>query len=201
MLSLRTPAVVGGLLVLLLGGGVVAASASIPDAAGVIHGCRTNIGGVLFVIDTAKTPRCPNGSTALTWNQTGTAGPAGPAGAAGQVGPAGAAGAPGAAGAAGAPGPAGAPGVSGYEVVQVTQSATDPVPTSLRAEADCPPGKVALGGCGAAPAADGAAVWVLSVSIPKGSPAFGWVVEAQRIGQGFGELPAMTVFVTCAAVG
>jgi hypothetical protein len=68
-------------LVLAAGGGAAyAASASIPDSAGVIHGCfkPTSNGSVstLGVIDTALPGgRCPKGQTALSWNQTGPAGP------------------------------------------------------------------------------------------------------------------------------
>jgi hypothetical protein len=83
-----------------------AASASIPDSSGVIHGCYKPTGNgsafTLGVIDTALPGgRCPKGQTALSWNQTGPQGPAGATGPAGPVGPAG----PG--------GPQGPPGVVG----------------------------------------------------------------------------------------
>lgn len=58
----------GLVLVLLAIGGV--AVASIPDAQGVIHGCRKNTDGSLKVIDSA-TQTCGNGYTVLNW-QTGT---------------------------------------------------------------------------------------------------------------------------------
>jgi hypothetical protein len=80
-------------LVLAAGGGAAyAASASIPDSSGVIHGCYkpTSNGGVsaLGVIDTALPGgTCPKGQTALSWNQTGPQGPAGPAGPQGPAGP------------------------------------------------------------------------------------------------------------------
>lgn len=73
----------------------VAATAAIPDANGVIHGCRNTKTGVLRVIHTDKGQTCTKDETALTWNQTGPAGPAGPAG---------------------------RDGVSGYEVVTDTQA-------------------------------------------------------------------------------
>ena len=82
-------------LVLAAGGGVAfAASASIPDSAGVIHGCfkPTTSGSMspLGVIDTALPGgTCPKGQTALSWNQKGPQGPAGPAGPVGPVGSAG----------------------------------------------------------------------------------------------------------------
>jgi hypothetical protein len=63
---------------LLLVGGI--AYASIPDANGVIHGCRKNSGGALRVIDTDAGQTCAGNETALSWNQTGPQGPPGPAG-------------------------------------------------------------------------------------------------------------------------
>lgn len=52
------------------------AYASIPGPDGVIHGCRRNTDGSIRVIDSTAT--CPNGWTALNWNQTGPQGPVGP---------------------------------------------------------------------------------------------------------------------------
>ena len=109
-------------LVLAAGGGVAfAASASIPDSAGVIHGCfkPTTSGSMspLGVIDTALPGgTCPKGQTALSWNQKGPQGPAGPAG---PVGPVGSAGATGPAGPAGPAGPTTA-GPGGLNVTVVT---------------------------------------------------------------------------------
>ena len=79
-------------LVLAAGGGAAyAASASIPDSSGVIHGCfkPTSNGSLspLGVIDTALPGgMCPKGQTALSWNQTGPQGPAGPVGPTGATG-------------------------------------------------------------------------------------------------------------------
>lgn len=53
--------------VLLLVGGV--AVASIPDASGVIHGCRKNTDGSLKVIDSDLGQTCGNGYTALNWEK------------------------------------------------------------------------------------------------------------------------------------
>jgi hypothetical protein len=64
---------------------------TIPDADGVIHGCRDQRSGALSVID-SDTQQCPRGATPLTWNQVGPAGPQGPAGAQGPAGPQGPAG-------------------------------------------------------------------------------------------------------------
>ena len=55
----------------------MAATAAIPDANGVIHGCRNTKTGVLRVIDTDKGQTCSKDETALSWNQTGPQGPAG----------------------------------------------------------------------------------------------------------------------------
>jgi type VI protein secretion system component Hcp len=88
------------------------AYASIPDNAGVIHGCIVNnqvfLGpakGTVRIID-ADTDKCQPNETAIQWSQTG---------------PAGAAGAP---GAQGMPGPAGPQGAAG-------QNAPDPTPNSV----------------------------------------------------------------------
>jgi hypothetical protein len=58
----------------------VAATAAIPDANGVIHGCRSNKTGALRVIDSEQDQTCGKDEAPLTWNQTGTTGLAGPAG-------------------------------------------------------------------------------------------------------------------------
>ena len=69
--------------------------AAIPDSAGVIHGCYTNKGGLLRVIDPSTGVKCTSLETALSWNQqgpkgaTGATGPVGPQGPQGQAGPAG----------------------------------------------------------------------------------------------------------------
>jgi hypothetical protein len=83
------------------------ADASIPQAAGQVHGCKGKNGAVRI----AKT--CKSGESAVTWSKQGPAGPQGPQGsqgpqgAKGDTGPTGAAGAQGPAGPAGAAGPAG----------------------------------------------------------------------------------------------
>jgi hypothetical protein len=57
------------------GAGAVAL-ASIPDANGIIHGCRHDNTGALRVIDTATGQKGVSLETALNWNQTGPQGPA-----------------------------------------------------------------------------------------------------------------------------
>lgn len=66
----RVLAIAVGIALVLLGAGI--AYASIPGPDGVIHGCRKNTDGSLRAIDSAAT--CPNGWTALNWNQTGPPG-------------------------------------------------------------------------------------------------------------------------------
>src|SRR5262245_31801763 len=63
-----TAAVVGGV-----------AAASIPDNAGVIHGCYNQFTGALRVIDSPGAT-CRSGEVALPWNQQGLPGPSGPPG-------------------------------------------------------------------------------------------------------------------------
>jgi hypothetical protein len=123
--------IAGAAVTLTAGGAAVgAALASSPvDASGVIHGCYSNVdvGGsrAFFLQDANK--KCPSGTTAISWNQTGPQGPAGPAG---PTGPAGAAGATGATGPAGQPGPAGPTGPAGPPGPTVTVTATAaPAPT------------------------------------------------------------------------
>jgi Collagen triple helix repeat (20 copies) len=108
--------------VLLLVAGMVA-FASIPDSAGVIHGCYATKNGALRVIDTA-TQTCAKGEIALSWNQVG---PIGPQGIQGIQGPIGLTGPQGPIGLTGAPGATGPQGPSG--VLAMT-----PFDASLRAD-------------------------------------------------------------------
>jgi Pentapeptide repeats (8 copies)/Collagen triple helix repeat (20 copies) len=90
------------------------AYAAIPDSSGIIHGCYTTSSAhgqhLLTVHDTAQSPTCRRGETAIQWNQTG---PQGPAGAVGATGPKGDTGATGPAGMAGPKGDTGAAGPAG----------------------------------------------------------------------------------------
>jgi hypothetical protein len=97
-------------------GSAVAGSALLNpvDDAGVIHACANTTNGQVRAVTAGDT--CRTNEVALSWSQTGAAGPAGPAGATGPTGPAGATGPegpPGPAGADGAQGPAGPAGPSG----------------------------------------------------------------------------------------
>lgn len=95
--------------------GATAASASIPDAGGVIRACYSKTNGTVRIIDTA-TAVCRGSETAVYWNQTGKTGPRGPQGNQGNQGPRGlkgATGAQGAAGPQGVPGPQGPTGPAG----------------------------------------------------------------------------------------
>jgi hypothetical protein len=107
------------------------AQAAIPASNGTIRACYKNNNGDLRVVDSES---CKNNETALTWNQTGVAGPAGPAG---PTGPAGEA------GPAGAAGPAG---ISGYEVVQYSENDVLPVNGLATRQANCSTGKTVISG-------------------------------------------------------
>ena len=117
-------------LVLAAGGGAAyAASASIPDSSGVIHGCfkPTSNGSVspFGVVDTALPGgMCPKGQTALSWNQTGPQGPAGPVGPTGATGLTGPEGPVGPTGATGPAGPSTA-GPGGLNVTVATNTQTN----------------------------------------------------------------------------
>ena len=70
--------------VLVLSFGLIALAAgiaysTIPDSAGVIHGCYRN-NGQLRVIDPSNGGACRNNETGLDWSQTGPQGPPGPNG-------------------------------------------------------------------------------------------------------------------------
>ena len=114
---LRTVVLATGATVALVAGSTTAyaAIAGPIDGSGVIHGCYTNKalnGSHLLVLQDASTT-CPGGTTAISWNQQGPAGPAGAAGPQGPPGPAGAVGPAGPTGDTGAQGPAGPAGDTG----------------------------------------------------------------------------------------
>src|SRR5579859_3992330 len=81
--------IIAGSVALALMTGASAATAAVMtsgpvDSSGVIHGCYSNTalnGSHVFVLQDAGT-NCPKGTTAISWNQTGPAGPstAGPSG-------------------------------------------------------------------------------------------------------------------------
>lgn len=77
------------------------------------HGCERTSGTparIIFDVYTTKTPVCPSGSFAVTWNQSGPQGPAGPKGATG---------------AKGATGPQGPAGQSGQVSITATTTVTN----------------------------------------------------------------------------
>jgi hypothetical protein len=104
--------------VVLVGVGSIA-SASIPDARGVLHGCYAKINGALRIIDTGRGQVCSGTENSVVWSQRGPTGaqgvpgPAGPQGTPGAQGADGAKGATGPVGPAGVQGPAGAKGATG----------------------------------------------------------------------------------------
>src|SRR5262249_32994496 len=108
-----------GLAMLIVTGGV--ALATVPDGAGVIHGCyspngaKPNTGAQRNIRDSAAAS-CNGSQRETTWNQTGPQGPQGPQGspgATGDQGPAGAPGTQGPKGDTGSQGPAGPQGDAG----------------------------------------------------------------------------------------
>jgi collagen type VII alpha len=113
-MRLRNIVITGATALALVAGGTAAgaAIASSPvSSSGVIDGCYTTAatpgGSHVFVLQNQGT-KCPSGTTAISWNQTGPAGPAGPTGAtgpAGATGPTGPQGPTGATGAQGQTGP------------------------------------------------------------------------------------------------
>src|ERR1700733_2494446 len=110
---------IAGAAALTLAAGGTTADATITvgpvDSSGVIHGCYTSQalnGSHVFVLQDAGT-NCPKGTTAISWNQEGPAGPAGATGPAGNTGPAGPQGPAGQTGATGPAGPQGSTGPAG----------------------------------------------------------------------------------------
>jgi hypothetical protein len=95
------------------GGAALAATSSIPDAQGVIHGCYLSATGALRVIDTNAGQSCKSSEIALQWSQKGPQGPQGPPGPVGPTGAPGPVGATGPQGPQGDPGPTGAAGPAG----------------------------------------------------------------------------------------
>jgi hypothetical protein len=121
-------AAVGGAVVTALVGGI--AWASIPDSAGVIHGCYAKKGGMLRVLDTGQS--CdPKTELALDWSQKGPKGDTGNTGPTGPPGPKGDKGDQGLQGVAGKDGLNGKDGVDG---VSVASTALDP------GDKNCPAG-------------------------------------------------------------
>jgi hypothetical protein len=108
---------------------VGAAMAAVPDSNGVIHACYSKQNGRLR-INEANNPKLPdcltNDENALSWNQTGPAGPKGDTGATGAQGPKGDTGATGATGPAGAKGDTGATGPAGAQGPKGDTGATGP---------------------------------------------------------------------------
>jgi hypothetical protein len=117
--------------VLLAGGTTAYAAIAGPvDGSGVIHGCYSNRplnGSHLLVLQDAGTT-CPNGTTAISWNQTGPQGPQGPQGPEGQTG---ATGPQGQTGATGPQGQTGATGPQGPEGPSNAYLTTGDAPVSL----------------------------------------------------------------------
>jgi hypothetical protein len=201
----RRVATVGALSVAAIGIGGVAFAAS---SNSVIHACEKKSGGALRIASS-----CTSSEQSLSWNVQGPPGPAGlqgPRGETGAKGATGATGAKGATGATGAQGPAGPAGqagptgISGYQVVK--QSGNDDVSDAadIVVHANCPAGKVPLGGGGFASIVDGNSNFIQYAQLNSSVPtAFddGWEVTLSGADdQGFddGTHVQWTVYAICA---
>ena len=166
-ISRRAAALLAAVAALALGATV--AYASIPDGAGVIHGCYDKNG--LRVIDTATGATCKNNETALNWNQTGPQGPQGPQGAQGPQ---------------GLQGPKGDPAT--IDNLSTTVVSKDfPIGTFDNEEGvvTCPTGSVVTGG----------SFWFGDGDVPLSQPSGnGWRVDASS---GFFDPDHFTVFALC----
>src|SRR4051812_11003045 len=114
--SRLTTALTACVLTAIIVGTVGAATASVPDANGVIHACYSVQNGRLRINEAAnpKLPDCLlNDEKALSWNQTGPKGDKGDTGATGPTGAQGPKGDTGATGPSGAQGPKGDTGAAG----------------------------------------------------------------------------------------
>jgi hypothetical protein len=127
----------------LVAAGSIAYATTDVGPADVIHACYSHPGGKLRLGSV-----CKKKERAVTWNHTGPQGPAGPAGPAGPTGSAGSAGPAGATGPAGAAGPAGPAGPTASTVTAgaSTVQPTTGLDTLATSTANCPAGKVLLGG-------------------------------------------------------
>jgi hypothetical protein len=108
----RTVTAAVAAVTVLLGTAAVAGAITDNDGGGVFHGCVGNASGLLRVVD-PSTDSCRADETAITWNQTGPAGPQGPKGETGPQGPQGETGPQGPIGETGPQGPQGETGPQG----------------------------------------------------------------------------------------
>lgn len=127
---LRTVLIAIGAAIAVVAGSTTAyaAIAGPVDGSGVIHGCYTDKalnGSHVIVLQDAGTT-CPQGTTAISWNQQGPAGATGPVGPTGATGPAGPSGPAGATGLQGPKGDTGATGTQGSAGPQGPQGSQGP---------------------------------------------------------------------------
>ncbi len=177
-----------------------AAWATVPDSAGVIHGCYQKNDGRLRVVDTASGQGCNQSEVPLQWSQTGPEGPPGPQGQQGPVGPSGPAGPAGGPGPAGPPGPASSAGLSGW--VLVSNSIQAPPNAFTVGTVVCPTGTVPLGGgydSGTTPGVDQPFVVTESRPVmvdPQRGGFNGWFLTAKNVTDVYLDI---RVWATCAA--
>jgi hypothetical protein len=125
-----------------------------------IYSCVNSSSGTIKIVDADGS--CEENWDKLVWNQDGPQGEPGIDGPQGEPGVAGPQGVPGAAG------PQGEPGISGHEVVS---TGFVPVGTGEDLNADCPAGKVVIGG-----GAEVAGLVLITASVPKEDHT-GWVAR------------------------
>jgi hypothetical protein len=135
---MKTP--IASFVALALAAGTFAASATIPDSNGEIHGCRRKSDGRLRVINTDKGQKCRRAERAVNWNERGRRGREGPEGDRGPRGRRGAKGLQGGSGPAGAGSP-----ITDHltELSEVTQVAAGGAPISHTLSWTVPDGIIA----------------------------------------------------------
>ena len=183
--------IAGGAAVAVLAGGGIA-YAAIPDSGtGVFHACMLNNVGTVRLIDPSRSDlrgRCDTRlETEVMWNAQGQPGPAGPKGDPGEPGPKGDTGTPGPKGDTGPQGPAG---VSGFSVaIAIFSTVGTGNAEDVGAFAQCPTGKVAIGG-GMSEGAPG-------VYITESYPDFDkWRIRVQNT-RAIGQVVNPTVYAIC----
>jgi hypothetical protein len=162
MKSRTSLTIFSGTLVLmgLLGASLTALISAHGGDSGIIHSCVNEASGTIKIVDANES--CHYNWDSLDWNMSGPQGVPGVAGPQGVPGDAGLQGEPGIAG------PQGEPGMSGYEVVS---TGFESVGSGADLTANCPAGKVVIGG-----GAEVSDLALITASVPKADHT-GWVAR------------------------
>jgi len=160
---------IAGIAAIAVAASAGAAYAAIPGGDGVVHGCFTKSSGALRVIDASATT-CKSGEGALNWDQQGTPGTPGP------TGPKGDPGTPGPTGPKGDPG-----GLAGYQ--QVVARSGETTDRFKQVIAECPAGKLAVGGGAEVRNLDGSFISIPEVVLDGSFPPspVRWVGQAHAV--------------------